>query len=64
MNQPTEQAIRQVVEEVLATIGRKPQPAGGNGYAARPAANTWGVFSDVDQAVAAAQSVVSNNYKS
>jgi aldehyde dehydrogenase len=55
MNQPTEQAIRQVVEEVLATLGKRPQTTNGNGYSPRPAARTWGVFSEVDHAVAAAQ---------
>jgi aldehyde dehydrogenase len=55
MNQPTEQAIRQVVEEVLATLGKRPQTTNGNGYSPRPATRTWGVFSEVDHAVAAAQ---------
>jgi hypothetical protein len=55
MNQPTEQAIRQVVEEVLAKLGKAPRTSNGNGHISRPAARTWGVFSEVDHAVAAAQ---------
>lgn len=59
MNQPNEQAIRQVVEEVLATLGRTPgkSPSNGqNGHSVpRSTSRTWGVFSEVDQAVAAAQ---------
>jgi len=55
MNQPTEQAIRQVVEEVLATLGKSPQATNGNGYTPRPTSRTWGVFSEVDHAVEAAR---------
>src|SRR5205807_2507234 len=48
--QATEQAIRQVVQEVLAQLGRTPHtPTNG---AARDGA--WGVFKTVDQAVDAA----------
>ena len=55
MSQPTEQAIRQVVEEVLAQLGRTPRKSH-NGHSVNSAARTWGVYSDVDHAVAAAQS--------
>ena len=54
MNQPTEHAIRQVVEEVLAQLGRSPLPTS-NGHSPKASARTWGVYSDVDHAVAAAQ---------
>ncbi len=54
MNQPTEQAIRQVVEEVLAQLGRTPLSSS-NGHAPKASVRTWGVYTDVDRAVAAAQ---------
>lgn len=47
--QATEQAIRQVVQEVLSQLGRSPQAASHTGRN-----GDWGVFSTVDQAVAAA----------
>ncbi|MBA4029835.1 MAG: aldehyde dehydrogenase EutE, partial [Planctomyces sp.] len=47
--QATEQAIRQVVQEVLAQLNK-----GGNGKPAAHRDGDWGVFKDVDQAVAAA----------
>jgi aldehyde dehydrogenase len=54
--QASEQAIRQVVEEVLAQFGKLPargnSGANGNG---RAEAGDWGVFRDVDAAVAAAK---------
>lgn len=49
---PTAQAIRQVVEEVLAKLGKSPAPSSSNGHAT---GGDWGVFDDVDAAVAAAQ---------
>ena len=55
MNQPNELAIRQVVEEVLAQLGRSPRAGETNGHSRNGASRTWGVFSDVDRAVAAAQ---------
>lgn len=51
MVQATEQAIRQVVEEVLTQLGKR--PAAGNGVAGNSAGD-WGVFNDVDAAVQAA----------
>ncbi len=51
MIQANEQAIRQVVQEVLAQLGRRPAAAGGNG-AGR--SGDWGVFKTVDDAVSAA----------
>jgi len=48
--QATEQAIRTVVQEVLAQLGKAPPtPCAGNGRT-----GTWGVFQSVDQAVDAA----------
>lgn len=51
--QATEQAVRQIVQEVLSQISTggsaSPSARANNG------SNHWGVFSDVDQAVAAAQ---------
>lgn len=48
--QATEQAIRNVVQEVLAQLGRSPYVSGsGNGRS-----GAWGVFPTVDQAVDAA----------
>src|SRR5579862_7669285 len=52
MIQANEQAIRQVVQEVLAQLGRR---AGGPG-AGSPRSGDWGVFRTVDDAVAAATS--------
>src|ERR1700683_5350984 len=49
MIQANEQAIRQVVQEVLAQLGRR---TGGNGAPHRN--GDWGVFRTVDDAVAAA----------
>ncbi len=52
MIQANEQAIRTVVQEVLAQLGKRPvHTAGGNGAAA---GGDWGVFQTVDDAVAAA----------
>ena len=51
MIQANEQAIRQVVQEVLAQLGRRPGAAGGNGATRN---GDWGVFKTVDDAVAAA----------
>ncbi|MEZ6040665.1 MAG: aldehyde dehydrogenase family protein [Planctomycetaceae bacterium] len=48
MQATTEQAIRQVVQEVLSQLST-------HGVSSRPA-NTWGVFDTVDEAVKAAQS--------
>jgi hypothetical protein len=48
--QATEQTIRQVVQEVLIQLAGR----GGSG-ASNAAANPWGVFDSVDDAVAAAQ---------
>lgn len=47
--QATEQAVRQIVQEVLSQITSGSAPA-----AASQPAGDWGVFNDVDQAVAAA----------
>ncbi|MCL4108495.1 UNVERIFIED_CONTAM: hypothetical protein GTU68_046776 [Idotea baltica] len=47
--QATEQAVRQIVQEVLSQITSGTAPA-----ASSPSAGDWGVFNDVDQAVAAA----------
>ncbi len=55
MNAASELAIRQVVEEVLAQLGRKPAAAKQNGQGSSKSARTWGVFSEVDHAVPAAQ---------
>jgi len=52
MIQANEQAIRLVVQEVLAQLGRR---AGGPGAGA-PRSGDWGVFRTVDDAVAAATS--------
>ncbi len=54
MNPPNEQAIRHVVEEVLAQLGRTPRSRQ-NGQTASNGSRTWGVFTEVDHAVAAAQ---------
>lgn len=51
MIQANEQAIRQVVQEVLAQLGRRPRGSAGNGS---QRSGDWGVFPTVDQAVAAA----------
>lgn len=52
MIQANEQAIRNVVEEVLAQLGKRPAySANGNGAAA---GGDWGVFQTVDEAVQAA----------
>lgn len=48
--QATEQAVRQIVQEVLSQISTS-GPSTTNGVGT----NKWGVFDDVDQAVAAAQ---------
>src|SRR4029079_12017238 len=48
--QATEAAIRQVVQEVLAQLGRSPYVAS-NG---KSRSGAWGVFPTVDQAVSAA----------
>lgn len=55
MIQANEQAIREVVREVLAQLGKS---AGGNGRTAtngHARGGDWGVFDTVDEAVAAAQ---------
>src|SRR5580704_19412892 len=55
MIQANEQAIRQVVQEVLAQLGKRgggASPGGENGHAN----GDWGVFRTVDDAVAAATS--------
>ena len=49
--QATEQTIRSVVQEVLAELGKRPVYTGGNGATGR---GDWGVFGNVDDAVAAA----------
>jgi aldehyde dehydrogenase len=46
--QANAEAIRQVVQEVLAQLGKAPKSA------AAPKDGDWGVFQSVDQAVAAA----------
>ena len=46
--QANAEAIRQVVQEVLAQLGKAPKSA------AAPQDGDWGVFQSVDQAVAAA----------
>ena len=51
MIQANEQAIRQVVQEVLAQLGSAEEHAGSNGHAN----GDWGVFRTVDDAVAAAE---------
>src|ERR1700691_4417928 len=51
MIQANEQAIRQVVQEVLAQLGRR---TSGNGNNGAPRSGDWGVFRTVDDAVAAA----------
>ncbi len=51
MIQANEQAIRQVVQEVLAQLGRRPGGSAGNGSHRN---GDWGVFRTVDEAVAAA----------
>lgn len=48
--QPTADTIRQVVEEVLAALGKSAKPSA----SAKPVDGDWGVFQSVDQAVAAA----------
>ncbi|HET6423556.1 MAG TPA: aldehyde dehydrogenase EutE, partial [Planctomycetaceae bacterium] len=48
MAQPNADTIRQVVEEVLAALGKAPKSQ------AKPVDGDWGVFQSVDQAVAAA----------
>jgi aldehyde dehydrogenase len=54
--QASEQAIRQVVEEVLAQLGKLPaRSASGTNGNGRGDAGDWGVFRDVDSAVAAAK---------
>lgn len=52
MTQATEQAIRAVVQEVLAQLGR--QTNGSNGAARTHRNGDWGVFQTVDEAVRAA----------
>ena len=47
--QANAEAIRQVVQEVLAQLGKAPKSA------AAPQDGDWGVFQSVDQAVAAAE---------
>src|SRR4051794_17086445 len=59
MIQANEQAIRQVVQEVLAQLGRTPGRApdvgrGGNSSRRNGHDGDWGVFRTVDDAVAAA----------
>lgn len=53
MVQATEQAIRQVVEEVLSQLGRS--HGTGNGSPSPGRRESWGVFATVDEAVRAAQ---------
>lgn len=48
--QASAETIRQVVEEVLAALGKSAKPQA----AAKPVDGDWGVFQSVDQAVAAA----------
>jgi aldehyde dehydrogenase len=50
MIQANEHAIRQVVEEVLTQLGKRPKASSRNGHRD----GDWGVFGSVDQAVAAA----------
>ena len=52
MIQANEQAIREVVREVLAQLGK---PVNGNGRGTSGYGGDWGVFETVDQAVAAAK---------
>lgn len=54
MIQANENAIREVVREVLAQLGR-PGALNGNGKSANARGGDWGVFETVDEAVAAAQ---------
>ena len=54
MVQASEQAIRAVVKEVLAQLGKRPA---GNG-AARARSGDWGVFRTVDEAVEAATGIL------
>ncbi|MEQ9410527.1 MAG: aldehyde dehydrogenase EutE [Fuerstiella sp.] len=53
--QATEQAVRQIVQEVLSQLGSGGSVAGGRSTGQNGADTHWGVFNDVDQAVAAAQ---------
>lgn len=52
--QATEHAVRQIVQEVLSQIGRGGTAANSAGVT-NGVGTSWGVFNDVDQAVAAAQ---------
>lgn len=54
MIQANENAIREVVREVLAQLGR-PSGLNGNGKSVNSRGGDWGVFETVDDAVAAAQ---------
>ena len=48
--QATEEAVRQIVQQVLSQISTSPAaPTNGSSH------NSWGVFNSVDEAVAAAQ---------
>ena len=49
--QATEEAVRQIVQQVLNQITTSPAPSATNGSAH----NNWGVFNSVDEAVSAAQ---------
>lgn len=51
MIQANEQAIRQVVEEVLSQLGKRGRGPGGS----QPKSGDWGVFPTVDQAAQAAE---------
>lgn len=53
--QATEQAVRQIVQEVLTQLSGKPGANGKSVSSGRPVGSNWGVFDDVDQAVKAAQ---------
>ena len=57
MVQATEQTIRQVVQEVLIQLAGR----GGSG-APSAAANRWGVFDSVDDAVAACEAKLATRY--
>ena len=52
--QATEQAVRQIVQEVLTQLSSN-GTSGNSTARSNGVSGNWGVFNDVDQAVAAAQ---------
>ncbi|MEO2019785.1 MAG: aldehyde dehydrogenase family protein [Fuerstiella sp.] len=53
--QATEQAVRQIVQEVLTQLSSNGASGNSAALSSNGASGNWGVFNDVDQAVAAAQ---------